>query len=399
MNKNTPLTVTDVNKLIKNLLNKYLDDDFYIQGEVSACRPWNDSVYFQLKDENGIINAVHWGGNKHGYQNGTVVIIQGKIVMMENKGEYKLKVSNVEKAGTGNLHSELEKIKKDLEAKQYFSKKRPFPTKISKIGIVTALTGAVIHDMLSIFTNGKYNGEIYIKNCNVQGKACPSSVKNGIEYFNDLEEKMDILIIARGGGGFEDLIGYSSEEIVKALYESDIYTISAIGHEEDKMLSDLAADIRAGTPSIAAEMIIKIVSKEMKELEEKNNRIIQLGNKIQMEISNYETKIENLTRIHESYNLENMINNAKFKYENMMKDLYNKINQSIYEKSNEIDKLRNKNNAFDVTKTLENGYVMILDESGEIIDTIDEFKKNIKNLKFVFKDGNIDYLMLANIIN
>lgn len=396
MDSSNALSVSEVNELVKTLLTENLDMKMHIMGEISNIKKSNGNVYFSLKDTNSIISIVCWRPKDSDFGNGDNVIVCGKLTCFPKQGTYQITAQSIDKSGVGDLQKKYEKLKEMLEAKSYFSKKREFPAQINRIAILTAAEGAALQDILYVLKENNYIGEVYIKNCLVQGARCPDSVKSGIEYFNNLNDKLsiDVLIVARGGGSIEDLMGYSTEEVVKAIYKSDIFTVSAIGHEIDKMLSDFAADFRAPTPSIAAETIIKIQKKQYESVKKYYDILNQLEYTIKSKISNYENKITNLFSIHKSFNSENIINNEIRRLESILKNVSDKIFHNINNCVYELEKLKNKNNMFNTSKVLKSGYVIITNDNGDLIDTLVEFKKCIKEgieLKITFKDGETTY--------
>ena len=265
--KDNSITVSELNTKIKDVIVENMSDIIRVKGEISNIKISNKNIYLALKDESSSISVIYWSGVdtlNDKVQNGDDVIVTGKINCFHKQGTYQIICSKIEKIGIGNLHEKYESLKKSFHQKGYFSKKRQIPNKINRIAILTSTEGAALQDVLYVLKSNSFSGEVVIKNCFVQGQNCPESIKSGIEYFNKLHKikYFDILLITRGGGSFEDLMGYSSKEAVRAIYDSPIITISAVGHEVDCMLSDMAADYRAPTPSIAGEVISSIQKKK-----------------------------------------------------------------------------------------------------------------------------------------
>jgi exodeoxyribonuclease VII large subunit len=391
MDSNNALSVSEINELIKTLISENLDKKIYIKGEISNVKRSNGNVYFSLKDENSMISIVFWKPKTTDFTNGDKVVVSGKMTCFSKQGTYHLVGQSIDKSGVGDLQKKYEKLKTALEAKSYFSKKREVPKSINRIGILTSLEGAALQDILYVLKTNNYVGEVYVKNCFVQGNNCPVSVKEGIEYFNNLHKKkqIDVLIIARGGGSIEDLMGYSSEEVVKALYCSDIITISAIGHEVDMMLSDLAADLRAPTPSIAGETIIKIQKKQVELVNMYYEKLKQLKYTIESKFTNCENRLLNLQSIHKSFNPQSIVDNEIYRLESLLKTVRDKVMYSFNNNSHELEKLKNKNNMYNKTKILKSGYVIITNRHGDLVDNVADFTKNLSDLKIMFHDGTI----------
>jgi exodeoxyribonuclease VII large subunit len=395
MDTENALSVSEINELIKTIITENLDQKIFVKGEISNIKKSNGNLYFSLKDEGAMINIIYWRPKFGEYNNGDNVIVSGKVTCFSKQGTYQITVQSIEKSGLGDLYKKYDKLKESMNTKSYFSKKREFPTKINRIAILTSTEGAALQDIMYVLHENNYRGEVYVKNCIVQGNGCPISVKNGIEYFNRLNDQkpIDILIVARGGGSIEDLMGYSSEEVVKAIYLSKIFTISAIGHEIDTMLSDLAADFRAPTPSIAGETIIKTQRKHIQEVNNCYEKIKQMRHSIESRINNYENKIQNLESIHKSSKPENLINNEIHRLENLLKNMNDKVIGNLHNIVYELEKIKNKNNMYNTSKILKSGYTIIINEKGDLIDSAETFQKNVKEnkkLKIMFSDGTID---------
>ncbi len=188
-------------------------------------------------------------------KDGKQVKVHGNLKVFAKSGSYNFDCSSIELLGIGNLYQEYNDLKEKFTKAGYFddSKKKKLPSTINSLGIITAQDGAALQDFLYVIKKNNFTGKIYIKNCLVQGTNCPNSVSEAIQELDGLN--LDLIIVARGGGSFEDLFGFSSEQVVESLYSAKTCTMSAIGHEVDFMLSDYVADIRAPTPSIAGELV------------------------------------------------------------------------------------------------------------------------------------------------
>jgi exodeoxyribonuclease VII large subunit len=385
-------TVTEINEEIKNVVSKNMKQKIFVKGEIANVKKSNGNAYFSLKDENSNINVVFWKIPIE-ISNGDNVIVDGKIAFYPKQGTYQISANSIEKQGLGDLHKKYNKLKELFESKKYFTKKRQIPDRINKIGILTSTEGAALQDILYVLRDN-FVGEIYIKNCLVQGTGCASSVKSGIQYFNNMESPVDILVIARGGGAMEDLMGYSTEDVVKSIYESKIFTISAIGHEIDSMLSDFSADYRAPTPSIAGEVIVKCQKKQYDVISKINEKIEKIKYHITSKINSDMSKLENLKNIYKYLNPESKIDIEIENLEKISKKIQNHILGIINNNFHDIDKLKTKNNLYDVKKNMNRGYVIITDMDDNIIDSIDNCKQNLsEKFKILFADGT----MVANI--
>jgi len=395
------ISVTEINGVIKNLIVNNLNKVYSICGEISNIKRSNSCTYFSLKDESSVISVVFWKLLDILYKNGDKVIIDGKITCYVKNGSYQLVGNSIEKSGVGDLFAKQED-KEKFGNMGYFSKKRNFPDRINRIGILTSSDGAALQDILYVLRTNNFMGDILVKNCSVQGNLCPNSVSDGIKYFCDMvDDPVDIIVIARGGGSIEDLIGYSSEIVVKTIYESTIFTISAIGHEIDFMLSDFASDYRAPTPSIAGEIIIKHQKEYYTSIQKKMNELNKLKYIINTKILNSISKINDIKNHHNSLNPINTINNEIEKINNIAKKLKDKILHNIHTSSTELDKLKTKNNMFNTKKITKNGYAIISTDDGELIDSVQKIKNIVstgEGFTITLSDGSVNLYDLIETI-
>ena len=273
-----PFTVSELTAGIKGALEGRFAK-IYVEAEISGWRLYpSGHAYFTLKDSGAQISCVMFASSlarckaKAGLRDGAKVLVYANVTVYPPKGNYQLVVLAAKLAGVGDLMQRYLELKAKLEAEGLFdpARKRPLPFLPRRIGIVTSEAGAVIHDMCTVLTRRFPALEIRLFPCLVQGAEAPSTVIAGIRYFNSLVDDRtagqsenwspDLLIVARGGGSFEDLFCFNDESLVRAVAGSRIPTISAVGHETDFTLCDFAADRRAGTPSIAAEIAVPVLA-------------------------------------------------------------------------------------------------------------------------------------------
>jgi len=386
------ISVTQLSDKIKNILSDKFPVPIKIKAEIATVKNSGNNVYMTLKDENSSINAVSFQ-NKFNVANGDNIIASGKISTYPRQGIYQLIVSSVEKIGVGDISTKYEELKKSCEKNGLFAKKRSLPKEINRIGILTSVEGAALQDILYVLNNNSFTGEIYVKNCSVQGSLCPKSICEGIKYFNNFETKVDIILITRGGGSLEDLIGYSSKEVIHAIFDSKIITISAVGHEVDFMLSDFTADVRAPTPSISAEMISSIQKNYRNKCIENLSKLKTL---IINRLNNYDDKFEHLKKTIQTYNPNNIIENELLNLEKLRLNFRHNLELQIKNYETRISSLKAKNNSNNMRKILNKGYTVISD-NGNIISNVDTLKKCIdkkQKLKIIMSDGELE---LSNI--
>ncbi len=256
------ISVSQLNSYVKDVLWK---DDFLrqvvVRGEVANLRNYSGHLYFTLKDEKASVRAVMWRNDAARLafvpKDGAQVVVAGGVSVFERDGIYQVYVSYMEPTGLGSLHAALEKLKAKLEKEGLFSaeRKRPIPQFPRKIGLVTSVRGAAIKD---IVTCGKrrFPGVVFVaKDAKVQGAGAPQEIARGIAALNRLPQ-IDVIIVGRGGGSQEDLFVFNDEIVARAIYNSRVPIVSAVGHERDVTVADLVADARAATPTHAAELVV-----------------------------------------------------------------------------------------------------------------------------------------------
>lgn len=262
-------TVSGLNDYISALINNdFLLNYIKVEGEICDLKIYsNEYMYFSIKDELSKIKCVMFSYDEKykNFTNGMKVILEGNVSLYIKNGVYQINVKKMEEKGLGALYRQFLDLKKSLEDKNFFDKehKKNIPPYPKKIGIVTSLEGAAINDILTILRRRAPILDVYIYHSAVQGKEAELNIIEGIKYFNE-NINPDLILLSRGGGSYEDLFVFNSEKIAESIYDSKIPIISAIGHENDVFISDYVADLRAATPSEAAE----IISKNLYELKE-----------------------------------------------------------------------------------------------------------------------------------
>lgn len=254
--------VSEINKIVKNLLEEEFPE-IWLEGEISNFTLHSSGhLYFSLKDEEAQINAIMYKwqatGLKFAPEDGMKVIARGKISVFVKGGRYQIIVYALEPIGIGALQQAYEQLKRRLEIEGLFDEahKRPIPMLPQKIGIVTSPTGAAIRDILNIIDRRFANVHILLYPVTVQGDRAAGEIEEAITYLNDYFPSLDVLIVGRGGGSLEDLWPFNTETVARAVYNSRIPVISAVGHEVDYTICDFVADLRAPTPSAAAELVV-----------------------------------------------------------------------------------------------------------------------------------------------
>ncbi len=289
------ISISELTKNIKSILEGNFPD-VWIEGEVSnLSTPSSGHMYFTLKDENSQIRAVMFRSRcaflQYKLEDGMKVIVRGSITVYEKRGDYQILVEELQPAGVGSLYVALEQLKQRLKKEGLFdvSHKKPIPLIPQQVGIITSPSGAAIRDILNIITRRFYNIEILINPVRVQGKEAPEEIIQAIKEFNNLAKKPDVLIVTRGGGSIEDLWAFNDEFVAKAIFDSKIPIISAIGHETDFTIADFVADLRAPTPSAAAELVVKNKEELNTTL---NSLLIRLKNTINAQLAQFLARLQ-----------------------------------------------------------------------------------------------------------
>lgn len=273
-----PSTVSEVVSRLKRLIERNFID-VHVEGEISGYRPAaSGHVYFTLKDQGAVLSCVLWKADaarvKPVPKDGDTVEIRGCLSMYEQRGQCQLVVQSIKPAGLGKLYLAFQEMKERLQAEGLFdlARKRPIPLYPKRIGVVTSPSGAAIRDILQILSRRAPHIEVFIWPARVQGQGAAQEVAHGITAMNALA-MVDVLIVGRGGGSMEDLWCFNEEIVARAIFQSKIPVISAVGHETDTSISDFVADLRTPTPSAAAELVAKNSADLIRELDHVNSRL------------------------------------------------------------------------------------------------------------------------------
>ena len=255
-------TVSDLTARIRDLLSKNFTDIF-VQGEISNCRPAaSGHIYFTLKDEKAQVRCVFFKQQQRGMkfrpEDGVSVMVRGSISVYEARGEYQVYVESLEPVGRGALQLAFEQLKKRLAEEGLFdeARKKPLPLLPSRIGLITSPTGAAVRDVVRILRRRFPNVHLTLYPVRVQGEEAAAEIVKALRYFSE-KRAADVILLVRGGGSLEDLWSFNEESVARAIADSEIPVISGVGHETDFTIVDFVADVRASTPSAAAELVVQ----------------------------------------------------------------------------------------------------------------------------------------------
>ena len=385
-----PITVTDLNKYIKSKIDSdEMLNNVLVKGEISNFKNhYTGHMYFTLKDENSLIKCVMFKTyNTHLSfmpKDGMKVIILGSVSVFERDGVYQVYAKAMKQDGLGSLYEAYEKLKAKLSGEGLFdeSHKKKIPFMPKTIGVLTSNTGAVIRDIINVSTRRNPNVHIRLYPVPVQGAGAAEKIAEGIEFMNK-NNLADVLIIGRGGGSLEDLWPFNEEIVARAIYNSKIPIISAVGHETDFTIADFVADLRAPTPSAAAELAVANIDDVKSTLFLYNTRYKNaLKKKLQLMRLSYEKcmarqAFKNPTqKINEQYMVIDM----------KVKAMQNKIQLKLKEERTKFIKQVSKLDTLSPLKTLARGYSIVTDSSNKIIKSVKDLKED-QNINIRLADG------------
>ena len=382
-------TVTQINSYIKNMFRQdFVLNHVFVKGEISNCKYHTSGhIYFTLKDESGTLSIVMFASNAakldFALQNGMQVEIEGRIDVYERDGKYQLYASKIKMNGEGDLHKKYEQLKKYFEEMGYFSKdyKRPIPRYAKKIGVVTAKTGAAVHDIITISKRRNPYISIYLYPALVQGENAKYSIVDGIQKLDELG--LDVIIVGRGGGSIEDLWAFNEEIVAEAIFAAKTPIISAVGHETDFTIADFVADMRASTPSAAAELAVCDISVVENVIEQYNYRINNIFTreveKYRQLVNNYELRIKYLNPVNQVNEKRQITAQYLDKLDNLMKNKLTKY-------KNNLSLFASRLEGVSPVNRLGQGYSYTENAEGKNISSIKDVAEN-DIIKTYVKDG------------
>lgn len=383
------ISVTELNSYIKN---KIADDEYLnnvlIKGEISNFKNhYTGHMYFTLKDENSLIKCVMFKTYAQKLEfmpkDGMKVFALGGVSVFERDGVYQIYVKAMQEDGVGILYKKYEELKKRLEEEGYFDEehKKPIPQMPKIIGVLTSQTGSVIRDIINVSTRRNPNVNIRLFPVPVQGEGAAEKIADGIKFMNE-NNLADVLILARGGGSLEDLWPFNEEIVAHAIYNSEIPIISAVGHETDFSISDFVADLRAPTPSAAAELAVPDIYEVRQKINAYQNRLrLTLVKKVEIMRLRYEKCMS--SRVFKEP-LRN-INDNYLKVDTYIKRLENYIKAKQKEEKTKYIELVSKLDTLSPLKTLTRGY-SIVEQNNKIIKSANDVKIGDK-IDIRFTDG------------
>ncbi len=390
------LTVTQLNDYINSLLAKDpLLYNLHVQGEISGFKKHSSGhLYFSIKDENAVIRCVMFKSSALSLRfvpkDGTHIVVEGYVALYQRDGQVQLYVQSMQKEGEGELYKRYLQLKANLEDLGYFAeeRKRPIPFLPKCVGIVTSSSGAALHDVLQIIRRRYPKMDVELCPVQVQGELAAKSIADGIRQMNRASNA-SVLIVGRGGGSIEDLWAFNEPEVASAIYESRLPVISAVGHETDFSIADFVADLRAPTPSAAAELC----TPEYTSLIIRTDMLIErLSNISKRSLSSKKERLELLMHARGLSIVAHRLKDNKNNIDNSMQKLRQAASIQLKMLRANLDNLQKRHEALSPWSILDRGFALINDEKGKVLFSISELKNGM-DVQVQMRDGNAKALI------
>ncbi len=385
-------SVGQVNRYVKNMFTQdFFLQKVYVKGEVSNCKYHTSGhIYFSLKDETGTISCVMFAGQRRGLgfsmKDGDKVVVGGTVDVYERDGRYQLYAKEITLEGAGDLYERFLALKQELEEMGMFAQeyKQPIPPFVRKLGVVTAPTGAAVQDIRNVSLRRNPYLQIILYPALVQGEGAAESVAKGIRMLD--EAGVDVIIAGRGGGSIEDLWAFNEEVVARAIFECRTPVISAVGHETDFTIADFVADLRAPTPSAAAELAVydyRSVLEAAGSLRERLHRAMWGKTELFRErLSGYQTKLSYVSP-------QNRLREDRQRLLSLEEAVETAMNLKIKEERQRLSVYLERFSGLSPLKKLNQGYSYVADERGKTVTSVDGIKE--KDRLFIFvTDGTIE---------
>lgn len=392
MNRPDAFSVCQLNEYIKMLLegNPNLKD-VWVQGEISGAKLYSSGhLYFSLKDSDSVISAVMFKNSmmrmEFEPENGMKVVAHGRVSAYPPRGQYQFIVDRMIPDGAGALAAAFEQLKARLGAEGLFdpARKRPLPAHPRRIGVVTSPSGAAVHDIIRVAKKRCPSTEILIFPSLVQGAEAPAYLRGGIQYFNvvkdDPEQGVDLIIIGRGGGSAEDLWGFNDERLARAVAASEIPVVSAVGHEVDFTICDFVADLRAATPSAAAELSLPDKEDLTRQVQSLTTRLTAAQT---TRLKRYRTQLDRLSAARALTSPEAAYRLRRENVAVLEKRLSLSVSRRLTFKRQSMERVVAALSALNPLSVLGRGYALVQTEAGKVIPTAAELTVGDRvNLRF-----------------
>ena len=385
------LSVIELTRRIKGVLELGFGD-VWVTGEVSNCKYHSSGhIYFTLKDESAQISATMWRSRASGLffrlSDGMKVTIRGRITVYEPRGNYQLDCFQIQRAGRGELQLAFERLKLKLEAEGLFAEehKRALPAYPAHIAIITSPTGAAIHDLLTVLRRRFPCVEVTLLPVRVQGIGAAEEIADALRTANE-RLPADVIIVGRGGGSLEDLWAFNEEIVARAIFDSRIPVISAVGHEVDFTIADFVADLRAPTPSAAAELA---VPDRRELLESLTNASLSAARSLTRSVQNAKHKLASLTGSHSFHRPIDLVHQRSQRIDELTHRLMQSLEHTATLRRHDAASLQKRLASLNPAAVLHRGYAIVRDEKGNLIASVKKVSRD-KNISVNFQDGSAD---------
>lgn len=384
------LTVSEVNNYLKRVVdNDFIMNNLSVKGEVSNLKFHSSGhIYFSLKDGESKINCVMFKSDAVNLdfllENGMEVSVKARLSIYMKEGNYQLYCREIDNVGIGKLFEKYEQMKKELEAEGLFSDfyKRKIVKFPKRVGVITSATGAAVKDIIRVIRRRNNLVDIVVYPAKVQGNLAEETLINGIRYFNN-KNNVETIIIGRGGGSIEELWAFNSRELAYEIFNSKIPVISAVGHETDFTICDFVSDIRAATPSAAAEISVPVLEEERIHLKNLESILIRDINRV---IERENKNLEYISKILSNNSPSIILEREKEKLGILSKNLENIISQRIDKEKEKISSMNKILNSMNPLNVLDRGFSVVCDEKGNLLTSIENLKET-KNIEIGMRDG------------
>ena len=385
-------TVSQIGSFVKGILESNpLLKSISIKGEISNfVHHKAGHLYFDLKDEGAVINSVMFAGSvkylKFPPKNGMRVVATGRVTSYEKGSRYQIIVSALEPDGVGALHLAYEELKAQLHAEGLFdpSHKRPLPRIPTRVGVVTSPTGAAIRDILNVSGRRFPYAKIVLYPALVQGDGAAASIIEGIRYFNS-SKSVDVMIIGRGGGSIEDLWAFNDETLARVIYASEIPIISAVGHEIDFTISDFVADMRAPTPTAAAEIALPDNADLIRRI---NNITDKMRSLLSAKCAYYRQSLEHLASSRALSSPLNMIDDRRMAVTALCDRMDRNMELMLSRKKGDFVRLTAALDSLNPMSVIKRGYSAVYGEDNTLVKSVDQIKVGSR-VNFKLSDGSV----------
>ncbi|MBN1621328.1 MAG: exodeoxyribonuclease VII large subunit [Endomicrobiales bacterium] len=375
-------TITELNREIKIILEDAYPS-IWVEGEISNLKSYSSGhMYLSLKDSESQISAVIFKNVnkffKFKLEDGLKVIVKCRVSTYPKRGGYQIVITHVEPAGKGELQLAFEQLKEKLEKEGLFDpkKKKRIPLLPQKIGVVTSSSGAAIRDIISVIDRRFANVEILLYPVRVQGDEAKHEIVAALDYLNKYHDTLDVILLGRGGGSYEDLWAFNEEIVAREIHKSKIPIISCVGHEIDFTIADFVADLRAPTPSAAAELVVKNKTELVDKL---NNLKLHLANRMNFLISHYSEKLKYLKSSRAMTRPQDIFEERLQELDDLYSNLSSNLRQLVENKDMLFSQLGEKLNLLSPLNILSRGYSICWKQpDNEILKDVKDIKTNDK---------------------